>query len=456
MKKAIALFLTTVLLLSCAACSASGAAAEAAPSTAPAQTEPAPTVPATEATEPVEESKPELDETELPYEYATADGLVRITLPNRRWGQVYTDEHDMLFSDGSCAIAVDLYRAKDTLPTIPTADETHKLIFTSAVSADEYVLYLIGYATDETDFASLATAINSISMDKTRITKLWPVDQPTAPKYSIRDTSYTAWVNTNALNVRTGSGTDKSIICQLTRDTKLTVTGEVLNGDNYIGWSRVRLSNGTEGYVSSQFLTTTQPVPQPTRTGGSVVLYSSRGTVYTVYEYSDNNWRTDSGTIFWPASFSTWESASGQVLYDYDPSVPEYTTPQLTSEQVYLYNEDGSLAQTVYLATDGEWYNTSWVNFYPVGNGVWYCGGAVFYAYPPAPAPTEPTHAPEVVVGPPANWQAVFEQSLWANYEVRPERYEQIGDNVYQVYVRFDEDVVPFVVVNAMTGDYHG
>lgn len=32
-------------------------------------------------------------------------------------------------------------------------------------------------------------------------------------------------------------------------------------------------------------------------------------------------------TIFWPATFSTWESASGQVLCDYDPTaepaVPE-------------------------------------------------------------------------------------------------------------------------------------
>ena len=320
MKRTIALLLTAVLLLSCTACSVPPKATETAPTTAPTETETVSTVPTATVTEPTEEVKPEIDEAELPYDYQTADGLLRITLPNHHWGQIYTDEHDVLLSDGDCAIAVDLYRATDTLPPIPTADKTHKLIFTSAVSADEYVLYLIGYALEETDFANLAAAINSIKVDKTRITKAWPEEAPPAPAYSVRDTNYTAWVSANILNVRTGSGTDSSLICQVPLDTKLTVTGEVLKGNDYIGWSRVRLSNGTVGYVSSQFLTTTEPAPKPTRTGNSKTLYSSHGTVYTVYEYSDYYWRTESGTAFWPATFSTWESASGQVLYDYDPN----------------------------------------------------------------------------------------------------------------------------------------
>lgn len=446
MKKLAVFFLTMILLLTCVVCSVSAQSTGT-------------------------EAKPEIDEAELPYEYATADGLLRITLPNRSWGQLYTDEHNMLFSNGNCAITVDLFQAKDTLPAIPTADDTHKLVFVSAISVKEYVLYLTGYAADETDFASIATAIGSITLDKARVAKLWPVDQPTAPKYSVRDTSYSAWVNASALNVRTGSGTDNAIICQLPRDTKVTVTGEVLNGNNYIGWSRVKLSDGTVGYVSSQFLTTAQPTAKPTKTGGSKVLYSSRGTVYTVYEYSDNNWRTDSGTIYWPASFSTWESASGEVLYDYDPSVPEYTTPSLTSEQVCLYNADGSFAQIVYRATDGEWYNTSWVNFYPAGNGVWYCGGSVFYENAPTPAPTEPAPTepaptepaptepstePTAPAGPPANWKASFEQSLLANYGVTPAYYEDLGNYIYQVYIYIDGNLVPFVILNAMTGDYHG
>ena len=424
MKKAIALLLAAVVQMSCAACSAPSQTPESASTTAPATTVPVSTVPTENVTEATEESKPEINVAELPYKYQTKDGLLSISLPNQHWGQVYTDEHDVLFSDGDCAIAVDLYRAKDALPTVPTADETHKLIFTSAISADEYVLFLIGYASEQEDFPDLAAAINSITVDKTRITKVWPEEKPAAPQYSVRDTNYTAWVNANALNVRTGSGTDKAIIRQLTRDTKLTVTGEVLEGSNYIGWSRVRLSDGTEGYVSSQFLTTTQPVPKPTKTGNSKTLYSSHGTVYVVYEYSDYNWRTDNGTVYWPATFSTWENASGHVLYDYDPTVPSHTEPQLTSMSVNLYHADGTWAEIVYLATDGEWYTTNWNSFYPAGNGVWYCGEAVYYDYIRTPeSPTEPQMHPK----------SEFENSLWAHDGMIAIDYETIYEGVYEV-----------------------
>lgn len=444
MKKVIALFLAAVLMLSSTACSAKPESTETAPSSGSATAEPVPTTPTENAGETTSEAKPEIDEAELPYEYQTADGLLRITLPNHRWGQLYSDEHDVLFSDGSCAIAVDLYRAKDTLPPIPSADNTHKLIFTSAISADEYVLYLIGYATEETDFPDLAAAINSITVDKTRITKVWPEETPPAPAYSVRDTNYTAWVSANILNVRTGSGTDSSLICQVPLDTKLTVTGEVLKGNDYIGWSRVRLSNGTVGYVSSQFLTTTEPAPKPTRTGNSKTLYSSHGTVYTVYEYSDYYWRTESGTAFWPATFSTWESASGQVLYDYDPSEPEQEEIRLTNDSMRLYNADGSFAQTVYFATDGEWYNSSWVKFYPSRDGTWYCGGAVFYDYDPSPA-----------VMPPVDWQENFEASLWGHDAMIAVDYTLLYEGTYEVLCKDPvSGATKTVIVDSYTGSW--
>lgn len=422
MKKAIALFLIFVLLLSAAGCSSAPTTTDLATTATEATKATTVATQPTEATEPaVEPSVPVAD---LPYDYKTTDGMLEITLPNQRWSQVYSNEVDALFSDGSCAITVNLYKSTETLPTIPTADETHKLIFSTAVSVDEYVLFIVGYASSEADFPDIATAMNSITLDKTQITKVWPEEKPAAPQYSIVETNYTAWVKAEALNVRTGSGTDHSIICQLSQDTKLTVTGEVKEGSNYIGWSRVRLSNGTEGYVFAQYLTTTKPEPKPTRTGNSKTLYSERGTVYVVYEYSDYNWRTDSGTVYWPATFSTWESASGHVLYDYDPSVPTYVEPQLTSTSVNLYYADGSWAEIVYLATDGEWYTTNWTNFYPAGNGVWYCGGITYYDYIPAPAPQ-----PEPQMQP----RAEFEASLWGHEGMVPISYETIYEGLYEV-----------------------
>ena len=49
-----------------------------------------------------------------------------------------------------------------------------------------------------------------------------------------------------------------------------------------------------------------------------------------------------------------------------------------------------------------------------------------------------------------------FEKSLWENYNVTPEYYEDLGDGIYQVYVKIDGKTVPYVCVDSATGDYHG
>ena len=54
------------------------------------------------------------------------------------------------------------------------------------------------------------------------------------------------------------------------------------------------------------------------------------------------------------------------------------------------------------------------------------------------------------------SWKADFEKSLWENYNVAPEYYEDLGDGVYQVYVKIDGKTVPYVCVDSATGDYHG
>ena len=53
-------------------------------------------------------------------------------------------------------------------------------------------------------------------------------------------------------------------------------------------------------------------------------------------------------------------------------------------------------------------------------------------------------------------WKKEFEKSLLENYGVTPDHYEDLGDGIYQVYVEIDGKIVPFVVVDSATGDYHG
>ena len=53
-------------------------------------------------------------------------------------------------------------------------------------------------------------------------------------------------------------------------------------------------------------------------------------------------------------------------------------------------------------------------------------------------------------------WKTEFEKSLFDNYDVKPDHYEDLGGGIYQVYVEKDGKVIPFVTVDSTTGDYHG
>ena len=53
-------------------------------------------------------------------------------------------------------------------------------------------------------------------------------------------------------------------------------------------------------------------------------------------------------------------------------------------------------------------------------------------------------------------WKKEFEKSLLENYSVTPDHYEDLGDGIYQVYVKIDGKVIPYVTVDSATGDYHG
>ena len=71
----------------------------------------------------------------------------------------------------------------------------------------------------------------------------------------------------------------------------------------------------------------------------------------------------------------------------------------------------------------------------------------------PAVESAAPVEAPASDVEP---WKVEFEKSQFENYGVTPEYYEDLGDGIYQVYVKIDGKLVPYVAVDSATGDYHG
>ena len=53
-------------------------------------------------------------------------------------------------------------------------------------------------------------------------------------------------------------------------------------------------------------------------------------------------------------------------------------------------------------------------------------------------------------------WKENFEKRLFEEYGLTPEYYEDLGNGIYQVYVKKGDNIVPFVTVDSATGDYHG
>ena len=111
---------------------------------------------------------------------------------------------------------------------------------------------------------------------------------------------------------------------------------------------------------------------------------------------------------------------------------------------MFCFHTVSSLAQTVYFATDGEWYNSSWVKFYPSRDGTWYCGGAVFYDYDPNPA-----------VMPPVDWQENFEASLWGHDAMIAVDYTLLYEGTYEVLCKDPvSGATKTVIVDSYTGSW--
>ena len=166
--------------------------------------------------------------------------------------------------------------------------------------------------------------------------------EPTTPETPSETT--TATVNADVLNVRSGKGTDTSIIGTLQNGEIVTVLD---NSD--AGWVKIRTASGLEGYVAREYLTGTETPSEPTTpetpsetttatvnadvlnvrsgkgTDTSIIGTLQNGEIVTVLDNSDAGWvkiRTASGL-------------EGYVAREYltgteTPSEP--TTPETPSE----------------------------------------------------------------------------------------------------------------------------
>jgi cell wall-associated NlpC family hydrolase len=149
-----------------------------------------------------------------------------------------------------------------------------------------------------------------------------------------KSVSQTVYVKANTLNLRSGPSTDDEIITKLGHNDRLTRTGI---GDE---WSRVKTASGKEGYVASEYLTTTAPVTYyapssttPSRSGtvvsgdaGRIVdlAYQMLGKPYVYGAHSPSVGFDCTGLTYWayrqigvsvPRSSGSYYSAGASVSY---------------------------------------------------------------------------------------------------------------------------------------------
>ncbi|MCH5304638.1 MAG: SH3 domain-containing protein, partial [Ruminococcus sp.] len=100
----------------------------------------------------------------------------------------------------------------------------------------------------------------------------------------------TAYVNTDALNVRKGTGTSYGVVETLKKKTKFTI----LNSRPYNkSWYKVKLKSGKKGYVHKSYI----------KIKGNQLLIPASGTGYAGYSLTVKNYiNTTKKAIKWTSS----------------------------------------------------------------------------------------------------------------------------------------------------------
>ena len=183
-------------------------------------------------------------------------------------------------------------------------------------------------------------------------TKPTPEPTPTPTPVPTPSTSEIRYVSTRAgLNVRSGPGTNYSIVDCLTYGTQITVY------EDSNGWSRI----GNGQYVASQYTSTTKPGQSTTKTGTvynirtSLNVRSGPGTQYRVVgsKYNGNTVTIyESSNGFYKIGTNQWVSSQYVRVSGNNPVQPAIvgTKQKLAKYTILYHNGDLSGTQYQYLA----------------------------------------------------------------------------------------------------------
>ncbi len=162
---------------------------------------------------------------------------------------------------------------------------------------------------------------------------------------------------TDALNLRTGAGTNYSVIKVLDKNVTLTVTDRLSSG-----WAKVKLSDGTTGYCSENYLDVTTDA----KTTDALNLRTGAGTNYSVIKTIPSGTKVDvlkfSGSDWAQVKLS--DGTTGYVCTDYLTFTASNVNTSVTSTAfgISAASKKMAVGQTFQLKATGNQGTVTWTS----------------------------------------------------------------------------------------------
>ena len=324
--------------------------------------------------------------------FTSEDGVLSIELPDDSWKEMEDSSKWIVLSDGGNVITIDHFSNGEQLPDIAVADSHYVNVYQAAFSSQNEVFIITGYLADAGKLADIAKTIVSAKLlkyDTKLAVKKEEKQQSSGSGFTIAATDSTMYVTSDGLNVRSGYSTDDGILGGLSYGASVKVTGVVQKDGQDYGWYQISF-NGSTGYVSANFLSTSAPAQKAETeksnaslkfTGNVVTVYAPNGTAISIREGEDGKWYDSIGVTYDWVSGSEVQTSNGDVFTTYNSN--SNSDPVPTNDSFVVYWENGN-GDTLTRYTDGNLYSSSGVMYADAGNGI-YSGydGTTLYVYEP-------------------------------------------------------------------------
>ena len=274
------------------------------------------------------------------------NGAVTITLPTAEWTEVASNEACVCFSNGNAAILFDHYSMNDSVPVIDAVGEDNIFFYQTIETANAVKYVFTAYTSNKSELTGIKYAIAGAEVNAEKLPKE-EKHEVVADQYSVEPADYTAYVTVAQLNVRPEGNTNSAPLGYLQYRDPVKITGIVSCNGVQTGWVQVDF-NGMKGYVSYEFLSTSQPIeripetetpgtnktpdPNHPESVGVVIVRNSSEQYFELTRYDDDSVLDDNGDQYIGIRLGVWENqTTGELFYDanyqshvYDDETPEY------------------------------------------------------------------------------------------------------------------------------------